>query len=98
MNNQHSDFITRTRNASKAFISAVDQLRALDKERVALDLGNQLNDGTRDAEDDDATRYGDFAGTNNNLTTADINGVFTTLANIETMMNAGNATNLYKVK
>ena len=85
MNPIHSNHITDVRQATSALIEAIDRLRALKKESDALDLGNTLTEA-------------DFEG-QTHLAAADITAVTgTTLAAIETLMAAGHATNLYKVK
>lgn len=87
---QRKDYITTIRASSKAFMEAVDALRALNSQHTATDIANDLTE-----EDFEGVS---FAGTDNSgLTKADILAVLTTLGNIETMLAAGNATNLYKV-
>ena len=81
---QRSDYISQVRGKAKAFVQAVDDLRALSHQHTATDIANDLTEA-------------DFTGENEAFTKADILAVLTTLGNIETMMAAGNATNLYKV-
>jgi hypothetical protein len=86
MHPTHSDHITRVRQAATQLLSAVDALRALERESVALDLNNALT-------------VEDFAGNNAHLDTVKISAVTgTTLAAIEALLAAGHATNLYGVR
>lgn len=85
-NQLYQDHIDQVRKASAALLVAVNQLRALNAESTALDLGNVLTTE-------------DFAGGNSHLSAADIVAVTgTTLAAVEVLLAAGHATNLYKVR
>ena len=80
----HSDFISNSRAASGALITAIDQLRALRKSSDALNLAETLVPD-------------DFAG-NTDVDTADVMAVIgTTLDAIETLLAQGHATNLYNL-
>jgi hypothetical protein len=95
MNPTHSDYITLVRQATKDLLAVLDRLRALSRQSTALDLPNALADGERLAT---PPTFGDFAGANSHLATADITAVIgTTLPAIEALLAAGHATNLYKV-
>lgn len=98
MNKQNSDFITKTRDAATKLLESIDELRALDKQRAALDLGTALDNGTRSEIDNDDIQFGDFQGANMGVTKNDILNVTTTLNAIEALLSQGHATNLYKVK
>jgi len=94
MNPIYSNHITRVRQATTQLIDAINQLRALKAEWDALDLGNKIDDGKRD---DSTPSFGDFEG-QTHLTKADIAAAFNTLAAIETLLNQGHATNLYRIR
>jgi len=79
-----SDFITRSRQIANRVLSAIGELDAL---RVEWD---SLFNTTVTEED--------FDGTNSDITLADVTNLMTTQGAIDTLMDAGNRTNLLKVK
>jgi len=101
MNPIYSDHITRTRQATNKLIDALNELRALKAEWDALDLGNKIDDGKRDAVDAEgkpAPNFGDFEG-QPHLTKAEIGAVTgTTLTAIEELLKKGHATNLHRIR
>jgi len=83
-NAKNSDFITRARQAAAQVLSA---LETLDGIRLEWD---SLFNATVTADD--------FTGTNAEITLADLTAEMTTQASLDTLMDAGNRTNLLKVK
>ena len=92
-----SDFVTNTRNAARAVIEDVSELREL-KRQWDAGMSTWLVDAS--GSDPAAAGYepGDFDGTNAGLMKADVTAVFTTLAAIEVLLAAGHETNLEKVR
>lgn len=82
---QKSDHVSEVRQTVTKLLEAQNQLAALRREWDALGLSSELVEE-------------DMVGENAGLTPADIAAVYTTLGEIETLMAAGHATNLYKVK
>lgn len=81
----HSDFVTRYRQGVTRLLQASDELQALDREYVALDLGNSLMDG-------------DFDGANVGITKAQLVAAVGSVEAIDALLATGHATNLYRVK
>jgi len=92
-----SDFITKARGFSRMILEARDGLEALKWE---WDKGMSAALVDASGSDPTATGYehGDFAGANAGLMKADVTNIFVTQANLETWMDAGNGTNLEKVR
>lgn len=82
---QKSNHITNVRQAATALLDAYNRLSALRREWDALALSSELAEG-------------DFSGQNAELLPADIAAIYTTLGALDTLMAAGNSTNLHKVK
>lgn len=83
-NAKNSDFITRSRQASAAVLSA---LATLDGIRLEWD---SLYNATITADD--------FAGENAVITLTDLTALMTSQAALDSLMDAGHRTNLLKVK
>lgn len=78
--------ITRIRQATTKLIEAIEELEAMKKNWIYLDLGNVLT-------------VDDFINQHEGLTVADLTAVGgTTLDAIEALLAAGHGTNLYKIK
>jgi hypothetical protein len=78
------DFISRYRSEVTAFIHALNALQAERQQWDALDLGNSLT-----AED--------FAGSNADLTVAEMTAAVSSVEAISGFVAAGHATNLYEL-
>lgn len=85
-----SDFISNCREASKLVLDGVNLFQRAEAEFVALGRGTE---GLPDY-----LEPGDFVGANADLTLAEIQSGFTTLAALETLLAQGHATNLHKLK
>lgn len=80
-----ADFVSEARQAARQFWAAVNTLKAMQREWNALDYGNTLDD------EGDTAFIGEHAG----LTPVDVGAVVFDTANaIETVLNAGHATNV----
>ena len=98
MNNQNSSHINKKRAAVTQLLNAIDDLKSLERFEIALDLSNNMNNGTREPGNGEEIEFGDFAGANKNLTVTDIINVTNTLHVIENALEGGHFTNLYKLK
>jgi len=79
-----NNFVSRLVSQVDEFLDAYGELLELRDEWDALDYGNQIS-----AED--------LQGTNANLTPAQLAAVFTSVAAVKAVMDAGHKTNLYRV-
>jgi hypothetical protein len=79
---QDSDWISRYRQATTAWLHALDGLLALNGQYVALDYGNSLTEE-------------DFAGANSDVDKEDITAAVASIDAINTLVRSGHATNLY---
>lgn len=80
----NSDFISRYRADTTAFLRALDALVAARRQWDALDLGNSLTEE-------------DFAGVNADLTVAELTAAVSSVDAINGFVAAGHATNLYEL-
>ncbi len=80
-----SDFVTRTRQATRKLLESVAELREL---KAQWDAGMNVWLVDASGSDPDAEGYepGDFAGSNAGLMKADITAIITTLAALETLL------------
>lgn len=83
-NSKNSDFITRSRQAAKAVLDALETLDGVRLEWDSLYNATVTED--------------DFAGENAVITLADLQGEMTTQGALDTLMDAGHRTNLLKVE
>lgn len=79
-----ADFITRYRQASTSWLSALNSLLALKDQYDSLDYGNTLQDS-------------DFAG-NSDITKADLVAAVGSVDALNALFGQGHDTNLYKLK
>lgn len=79
-----SDWITKYRQATTAWLNALDMLLALKGQYTALDYGNSLTEG-------------DFAGANEDILKADIVAGVSSIEAINVTFLSGHNTNLYKL-
>ena len=78
-------YISQIRTQATNLITTIQKLHALEDKRVALDLGNALNQA-------------DVGGANEGILISDCLAVITTtLTAFDAVMDAGNSTNLHKV-
>ena len=80
----NSDFISRYRTETTAFLRALDALMAARRQWDALDLGNTLTEE-------------DFVGANADLTVAELTAAVSSVEAINGFVAAGHATNLYEL-
>jgi len=83
--NQKIEHVNQVRANATRLMDTIKALQGLRKDWDYLGLSSALKDA-------------DFTGTNEGLTAAQIAGVYTTLAAIETLLAAGHGTNLTAVK
>lgn len=86
MNAQDTNtYISQVRTQATNLITTIQKLHALEDKRVALDLGNTLNQA-------------DVGGENEGILITDCMAVLTTtLAAFDVVMDAGHGTNLHKI-
>ena len=84
---KNSDFITRSRQAAAEVLQALSKL-----DGIRLEWDTLYNATIT------ATDFGAEAGTNGEITLTDLTALMTTQAAIDSLMDAGNRTNLLKVK
>lgn len=78
-------YISQIRTQATNLIVTVQKLHALEEKRVAMDLGNSLNQE-------------DVGGDNEGIQITDcMNVITTTLTALDTVMAAGHSTNLHKI-
>lgn len=83
--NQKIEHINQVRANATRLMDTIKALQGLRKDWDYLGLSSALKDA-------------DFTGSNEGLTAAQIAGVYTTLAAIETLLGSGHGTNLTAVK
>ena len=78
-------YISQVRTQATNLLTTIQKLHALEDKRVALDLGNTLNQA-------------DVGGANEGIQLSDCLAVITTtLTALDVVMDAGHATNLHKI-
>lgn len=83
--NETNTYISQIRTQATNLITTLQKLHALEEKRVALDLGNVLNQT-------------DIGGDNEGIQLSDCLAVITTtLTAFDAVMDAGHATNLHKI-